>query len=233
MTQQHKGFVIAIDGPVASGKGTIAPMLARKLSGFYLDTGIFFRCLALYCLEHSIDLGDKNAVINAISDIHITYFGDRVLLNKKDVTTVIRTDEVSVGSSKVALIDEVQDAMVENQRQIVYEHIKMGEIVIVEGRNIGTALLPDADIKIFLTASLATRAQRRLNQLKANGPIHMALADVSNDILERDRRDINRKKYPLVQNPQNFGYFVLDNSEMSEEKTLKVLLQELKSRGLY
>ncbi len=230
---ERKGFIIAIDGPMASGKGTLAPLLAEKLGGFYIDTGVFFRCLALYCLEHGINVEDKNAVITALPKISIHFLGEkRVLLNKDDVSDKIRTVEVSAASSKIATINEVQYEMISIYRSVSNERLARGAIIVIEGRNTATAIFPSADVKLYLTARLSVRAERRLQQWLAMGMTNISLAEVAEEIKQRDSRDEERKIYPLPVNPERQGYIMIDNSDYSKEKTVKVILDEIRKRGL-
>lgn len=227
------GFVIAIDGPAASGKGTISPLLAKKLHGHYIDTGIFFRCIALYCLQKNIDISDAWKVSSILSQIHIGFSeSQRVTLNGKDVTTDIRSVQVSAGSSKVAVIDEVLHKMVLFFQEMCSNYLKNGKTVVIEGRNMGSAVVPDANIKIFLTADLLTRAKRRMKQWQAKGIRNISLEKIIQDTQERDKRDSERETFPLVKNPKEMGYFILDNSKLSEEETMEKIIAEIKRRKL-
>ncbi len=165
--------------------------------------------------------------------IKIVLLGKRVLLNKEDVSKVIRTTEVSNGSSQVAVFDDVQVEMVRRQRLIAKEKVNQGSIVLIEGRNAGTAIFPDAAMKIYLTADLSVRAQRRLDQWKEKGITNISLADIANDIKKRDERDMKRPKFPLVANPKQYRYFILDDSKLSEGQTVKLAMKELQKRRLY
>lgn len=228
----QNGFIIAIDGPVASGKGTIAPLLAHKLEGFYLDTGVFYRCLAFYCLSNGISLGDTTTVIDSLKNIQISFDDGIVSLNGRDVTSVIRTVEVSSGSSKVAALDKVQEEIVKRLHDVAQEKADQGLVVVVEGRNAATAIVPNAAFKLYLTASLEVRAKRRMEQWVAKGIAVVTLEQVKEDITIRDQRDMNRATFPLISEPEKFGYTVLDNSTLSQEETLDAIIAELKKRNL-
>lgn len=227
-----KGFVIAIDGPVAAGKGTIAPHLAKKLKGFYLYTGAMYRCVALYCIENNINVLDKAMVLKALSKIDIELVDQDVFLNGHDVTKRIVEEDVAKGSSKVAVIQKVREEMVRRQQEIARKAIKTGKIVIAEGRDTATRVFPDAAFKVFLTARETVRAQRRLDQILAQGKT-ASFEEVLAEVKKRDERDSGRKIDPLVSDPTLFGYFVLDNSEMSEEETVNRIIVELRRRNLY
>jgi CMP/dCMP kinase len=226
-----KGFVIAIDGPVAAGKGTLAPILAKRLHGFHIDTGVFYRCLALYCLEKNIPF-EHEAIKAILPKVDIQLSNHGVLLNGVAVGSKIRSVEVSNGSSKVAQYDEVLEEMIQRQKRVAEGVINEGMIVIAEGRNTGTAVFPTAALKIFLTASLSARAQRRLAQWQAKGITNIRLEEVIKDLEERDTRDMSRKKFPLITNPAEHGYLIVDNSHMTEEETIDIILQEAKRRNL-
>lgn len=222
-----KGFAIAIDGPVAAGKGTIAPRLAEKLNGFYLYTGAMYRCLALAGLKNGISLEDEDSLVSLLPKINIEFRLDKVFLNGVDVTDEIKDPKVANGSSRVAIIPKVREHMVKKQQEIALKAIEEGKIVVAEGRDTATRIMPNAKLKVFLTANPNIRAQRRLNQLKEQGQ-DASLDKILSEIKERDIRDLERKVDPLVSNPSNFGYFVLDNSNLSEEETLMKIIEKLK-----
>ncbi len=223
-----KGFAIAIDGPVAAGKGTIAPLLAKRLNGFYLYTGAMYRCLALLAIEKGVDLTDEDSLVSLLSDVRIEFENDRIILNGKDVTNRIKDEDVASASSKVAVISKIRKHVVSLQQQIAEKAIANGKIVVAEGRDTGTKVMPSAKLKIFLTATPEVRAKRRLEQLKVRGedlPFEKVLSEVQN----RDERDKEREMDPLVSNPKEYGYFVLDNSNLSKEETLDIIEEKVKS----
>lgn len=219
-----KGISIAIDGPVAAGKGTIAPILAQKLNGIYLDTGSMYRCVTLYCLENNVDLDNPEQVKTALQKIDIDITRDKVLLNGKDVTNDIRTKDIDSGVPKVAGIAKVREDLILQQKKIAEKHLSEGYAFVAEGRDIATKVIPNADLKIFLTANVKVRAQRRLKQ-KEDRSEKQNFEKVLEDVIERDEQDIEVNK-TLVKNPQEFGYIVLDNSDMSEEDTINFILQK-------
>lgn len=188
-------FAIAIDGPAGAGKSTIAKLLAKRLNIIYVDTGAMYRAVALYCIENAFDYNKKENVERALEniDIKIVYQDDnqRILLNNRDVTDLIRTGEVSKGSSAVATIYAVRIKMVELQRNIAKENS-----VVMDGRDIGTYVLPDANLKIFLTASVEERARRRYNELMEKG-IECNLEQIKKEIEQRDKNDSSREFAPL------------------------------------
>lgn len=221
-----KGFVIAIDGPVAAGKGTISPLLAKNLNGFYLYTGAMYRCLALLCIKRGIDTKDENAVVNILPEFRINVSDNKVFLNGEDVTQRIKEEDVAMASSKVAVIKKVREEMVSIQREIANKLIDEGKIVIAEGRDTATRVFPNAKLKIFLTATPEVRAKRRRLQIEERGE-KVEFENVLKDVKLRDEHDSDREIDPLVKTPQAFGYFVLNDSEMSEEETIKTIIKEV------
>ncbi|MCL6096255.1 MAG: (d)CMP kinase [Patescibacteria group bacterium] len=220
-----KGLSIAIDGPVAAGKGTIAPVLAQKLNGIYLDTGAMYRCVALYCLENNIDLDNLEQVEMALQKIDIDITRDKVFLNAKDVTNDIRAKEVDLGVPKAAGIAKVREALILQQKKIAEKALSEGYTFVAEGRDIATKVIPNADLKIFLTANVRVRAQRRLKQKEGRSE-KQNFEKVLEGVIERDEQDIEVNK-TLVKNPGEFGYIILDNSNMSEEETVNFILQKI------
>lgn len=227
----HKGFSIAIDGPVASGKGTVASALASTLGGFFINTGGMYRCVALLCIKNNFDLKNEEDVIKVLPQINVEFKEKQVYLNGVDVTERLTEADVASGSSIVAVYEKVRQDLVSKQPKIAKDLISQGKIVIAEGRDIGTRVLSDADIKIFLTASAEVRAKRSLNRDRNRGIIK-SFDDVLKEIKIRDERDTNRKVDPLSSNPASLGYFVLDNSGQTEEETINTILLNLRKRGL-
>ncbi len=186
---------IAIDGPAGSGKSTVAKRLAKGLSFIYVDTGALYRAMALYCLENDIDTKDKAKVSEAVNDMDIALKYERgtqiVLLNGRDVSGLIRTEEVSKNTSVISAYPKVREKLLGIQQDIAKKND-----VIMDGRDIGTNVLPGAELKIFLTASVKVRAKRRYDELKERGE-DADLYDIEKDIKERDERDTNRDIAPL------------------------------------
>jgi len=226
-----KGFIIAIDGPLASGKGTIAKKLAKELKGVDLYTGAMYRSLALFCINSGINLNDTAQVIKQLDNITVAYEKDQVLLNGSDVTIGIQESAIAEGASVVGVIPEVRKELVRRQQKIGNDERLRGKIVIVEGRDIGTVVFPNAALKIYLTASETVRAQRRFAQHKNNGDTR-SFEEMFADVRIRDKRDSQRSVDPLASDPKKYGYFVLDNSELNENETIDAIIAELNRRKL-
>ncbi len=225
-----KGFVIAIDGPSASGKGTLASKLAQKINGFYLYTGAMYRCIALLCLERGLDLKDKNQIALVLKDLEIELEDGKVLLKGRDVTERIKEPDVASGASEVGIYPKIREAAVLKQQAIASDKVNKGEIVVSEGRDTGTVVFPNAPIKFYLTAKPEVRARRRMEQY-GNLSEDDLIRELEN-LKTRDKRDIEREASPLPDEPEQLGYFILDNSDLSEEETLEKVIAELLKRGL-
>jgi cytidylate kinase len=189
------GISIAIDGPAGSGKSTIAKILAKKLDFFYLDSGAFYRAVTYYILKNKIDLSDKEnlkKVLNSL-EFDIKLEGDlfRIFINGEDVTENIRSRDVTRKVSEVAAIPEVRERL-----NKVFRGIAKDYNIVMEGRDIGTVVLPEADFKFFLTASAEERARRRLKELEEKGEKH-DFNEILEDIKKRDKLDSEREIAPL------------------------------------
>jgi cytidylate kinase len=192
---KYKRMIIAIDGPSGSGKSTLGRLLARALELLYIDTGSMYRAVALAVINANMDPSDKEAVTALANEIEIDLEGDpdslKVLLNGRDVTDKIRTESVTDMSSIVSTIPGVRRAMVKRQRA-------MGQRgAVLNGRDIGTVVFPDADFKFFLTANPNERAERRYKEDQSTSSSSATLADTLADMIERDRRDSTRADSPL------------------------------------
>lgn len=203
---------IAIDGPAGAGKSTIAKKLAADLGYVYVDTGAMYRSMAYYFLTNHIDAGDEKAVEAACPDVNVTiqYVNgeQQVLLNGENVNSVIREEEVGNMASTISVYPVVRTKLVELQRQLAAK-----ENVIMDGRDIGTVVLPDANVKIYLTASSKVRAQRRFDELTAKG-ISCDMNEIEKDIIDRDYRDMHRETSPLKQAEDAI---LLDSSDLDIE----------------
>ena len=210
-----KIFSIAIDGPAGAGKSTVAKALARELGAMYLDTGAMYRAFGLAILRMGIDTHDRPAVVSHIGDVEVSVaFTDgqqRLLLGDEDVTDAIRQPEVAAAASDVSTAPEVRRHMVALQQKIA-----RGHSVIMDGRDIGTDVLPDATLKIYLTASAEQRARRRTQELKLKG-LPADYYQVLQDIQARDYQDTHRAASPLRVAE---GAVVVDTSDMTLEEAV-------------
>lgn len=190
-----KNFSIAIDGPAGAGKSTIAKQLAKRLGCIYIDTGAMYRAVGLYCVEQHIDYNEESKVKAIIASLKITIDSKDhmqvIYLNGVDISKEIRTNEVAAAASKVATYKDVREALVWQQRQMQSE-----KSVVMDGRDIGTVVMPDATLKIFLTASVEERAKRRFDEYVNKG-IEISLEELTREIIDRDYQDSNRKISPL------------------------------------
>ena len=188
---------IAIDGPAGAGKSTIAKIVSARLGYIYVDTGAMFRAVAYNCTQNGIDALDTERISSLASsaDISIRYVGDvqRVFLNDADVTDHLRDEAVGNMASVVAQLPVVRSVLLDLQRKLAHEND-----VVMDGRDIGTCVLPDAELKVYLTASSAVRAKRRYDELVAKGE-NPDITVIEKDIIERDERDMNREIAPLKQ----------------------------------
>lgn len=225
-----RGEIIAIDGPVASGKGTIAPLLAETLRAFYLPTGAMYRCVVLFCQRLNI-LSDPNKIIKVLPRIGITITDTDIFLNGENVTEAIKQNSISKQTSLVAGISEVRKYLIGIMRKLAEEYREKGITVVAEGRDIGTVVFPDAELKIYLTASPAVRARRRLEQLQKQGDTSAEYTKVFAETVARDTYDQQESK-ALVTDPEKAGYIVLDSSDLTEEETLMRLERIVKQKGI-
>jgi cytidylate kinase len=213
-----KRITIAIDGPAGAGKSTLARRIADKLGYVYVDSGAMYRAVALWALRANVALSDMHRLEQLASAAHIEFApgGGTVLLNEEDVTSAIRTPEVSQAASEVSLVPAVRRALVRKQREI-------GEKVsiVMEGRDIGTVVFPDATVKIFLDAIPEERATRRANEIALPAEI------VERQIRERDQRDRGRAESPLVQAPDAV---YVDSTGLGIEEVEAAVLKIIRDR---
>ena len=191
------GFNIAIDGPAGAGKSTIAKLAAKELGFIYIDTGAMYRTIALYLIREHVDCEDEQALSDALRsiEVEISYTDgvQQLILNGENVTDLIRTEEVSQMASVSSAKPQVRQKLLQLQRTAAEKYD-----VIMDGRDIGTVILPDAQLKIYLTASIEERARRRYMEMQEKG-IECDLREIEADIAERDERDMNREVSPLKQ----------------------------------
>lgn len=214
---------IAIDGPSASGKSTIAKRLAKELGYIHIDTGAMYRCVAYLAITTGIDLSDERSLGEMAEKMDIRLSSDgSVFLNKKDVTEAIRQEEISVGASKVSVYANVRKAMVRRQQ-------KMAETkgFIVDGRDIGTVVLPDAEVKIFQTASVSSRALRRFKENQNKG-LASDFELLKSEIEQRDYQDTHRKESPLKKAEDAIE---IDTSEMTVEQVVSKIISLIAERS--
>lgn len=211
-----KKLTIAIDGPSAAGKSTISKLLAKKLNYIYIDTGAMYRCVAYHCVLSNIDLNDEVAIENSLKDINIRLDSDnRVYLNNIDVSNDIRKDEISLGASCVSKFSAVREALVSQQREMA----KSGG-VILDGRDIGTVVLPDASLKVYQIASVETRAKRRYLENKERG-LDVDYDKIVREIEQRDYQDMNREVSPLKKADDAIE---IDTSNMNIEEVVNEIM---------
>ena len=220
-------FNIAIDGPAGAGKSTIAKTVAARLGFIYVDTGAMYRAMALYFLRKGIKKEDEAAIEEACEEIEISIrYEDgvqQVLLNGENVSGLIRTEEVGNMASASSVYGAVRRKLLELQRELART-----SNVIMDGRDIGTCVLPEAQTKIYLTASSHVRAVRRYKELAEKGQM-CNLEEIEQDIIERDYRDMHRDIAPLKQAEDAV---LIDSSEMTIEQVIGAIIEAAKKRGL-
>ena len=218
-------YNIAIDGPAGAGKSTIARRVAKELSFIYVDTGAMYRSMALYLLRKEVNRDDTEQIGNICQDAEISIEyqnGEQiVLLNGENVNSYLRTEEVGNMASVSSAVPRVREKLLSLQRKLAKDMS-----VVMDGRDIGTTILPDADVKIYLTASSLTRARRRYLELQEKGTV-CNLDDIQKDIEERDQRDMNREISPLRQAKDAV---LVDSSDLTIQQVVDRILQIFRSK---
>jgi 3-phosphoshikimate 1-carboxyvinyltransferase/cytidylate kinase len=209
--------VIAIDGPSASGKGTVAQRVAEKLGFHYLDSGALYRLVALAALRSGVDLADEETLSNIANRLDVVFEGAEIRFQNEDVTNAIRAEACSNAASKIAAYPGVRTALLGRQREF-----RQVPGLVADGRDMGSVVFPGAILKIFLTASAETRAQRRYKQLMEKG-IDANIATLLQDIRERDARDSNRTVAPLQQGANTH---LLDTTSLNITEAVDSVLKQ-------
>ncbi|HEY0668482.1 MAG TPA: (d)CMP kinase [Sphingobacteriaceae bacterium] len=215
-------IVVAIDGYSSCGKSTLAKALAKKLHFVYIDSGAMYRAVTLYFIRNSIDINNIEEIEKALADIHLNFhsrdYQTHITLNNEEVSEEIRQMPVSEKVSSVSAIKAVRREMVKQQQRM-----GRSKNIIMDGRDIGTTVFPDASVKFFMTADPAIRAERRYKELVANGE-NVSMEDVFENLAHRDYQDTTRKESPLIRAQDAI---ILDNTEMSEEEQLGFALEQV------
>jgi cytidylate kinase len=214
--------VIAIDGPSASGKGTVAARVAERLGFHYLDSGALYRLVTLAALRSAVDLEDEAALARVTAAMDIEFSGDRVFLGGEDVTQALRTEEVSAATSRVAARPPVRAALLDRQRRF-----RRPSGLVADGRDMGSVVFPDAPLKVFLTASVEVRATRRHKQLMEKG-MYAKMGDVVEELTRRDERDTSRPVAPLKHYPDAL---FLDTTGLSADEAVEAVLDAWREKA--
>jgi cytidylate kinase len=219
-----KNLIIAIDGPAGSGKSTSAKLIAQKLGYLYIDTGAMYRAVTFLAIKKK--LNSDTEIVRLAESIDITlsfengYTG--VFVDNTDITDDIRTHEVNTKVSNISKIEGVRKALVDKQRK----YASQGTGIVMEGRDIGTVVFPDADVKIFLTASLSQRVDRRVREYESKG-ISIAVENVKENLIQRDRIDSTREVSPLMKAPDAVE---IDTSSVTIEQQVELILDEVRKK---
>ena len=229
MAKTAKSPVITLDGPGGSGKGTIAQKVAQKLGWHLLDSGALYRLVALAANNHGVALDNEESVRILAENMDVQFLVDnpeepiRIILEGENVTDDIRTEEAGRGASKVAVLPGVRQGLLQRQHDF-----REAPGLVADGRDMGTGVFPDAELKIYLTASVEERAERRLKQLQQKG-MSANLADLQDSIQARDEQDMNRSVAPLV--PADDA-IVIDSTSMSIDEVFTELMAHAEQKGL-
>ena len=215
---------IAIDGPAGAGKSSIAKALSKRLGYIYIDTGAMYRAVALFFVENNVSDGTDSRIESLLEKLEISIKyedgAQKVILNGEDVTDKLRLEEIGKLASKFSAIGSVKEKLVVLQRNLAQK-----ENVVMDGRDIGTVVLPNADLKIYLSASSKVRAKRRYLELLEKGQTDLDINDIEDEIIKRDEADMNREISPLKQ--ADDAYY-LDSSDMTLEEVVSKILSMVK-----
>ncbi|MFW6271123.1 MAG: (d)CMP kinase [Bacillota bacterium] len=220
--------VIAIDGPAGAGKSTVARILADKLNYKYLDTGAMYRAVTYQTLKKKIKINNKSEIIRIARELDFKFLSPdhngitRILVHNKDITDKIRKPKINKYVSHIAKIKEVREALVEKQRKIARQNN-----IILDGRDIGTRVIPEAEYKFYITASLKERAKRRFQELNKNNKI--SLKKVENDLKNRDKIDKNREHSPLTRAEDAI---LIDTTNLSIEEVVNKIINIINSKDM-
>ncbi|MHB9012713.1 MAG: (d)CMP kinase [Ignavibacteriaceae bacterium] len=218
-----KSFIIAIDGPASSGKSTSAMLVAQKLGYLYIDTGAMYRAITLLAIENKVlNNSDEVIALANASKIDLVYTAGttKVFLNERDVTEDIRSKEVNKFVSPISKISEVREALVKKQRILAQNNSG----IVMEGRDIGSVVFPDADVKIFLTASIEQRTVRRVKEYDSKG-IKVSIEEIKSNLESRDKIDSSRENSPLIKAPDAFE---VDTSKVTIEQQVEIILEKVR-----
>lgn len=214
-------FIIAIDGPAGSGKTTTAKIAAERLKVVYLDTGAMYRAVALYVLSKFGDTQDEELIKSVLSEIHIDFRNDeaerKILLNGVDVSDKIRNEKISSMASKISALKSVRDFLLAEQRNVAKDRS-----IVAEGRDIGTVVFPNAQLKFFMECTVEERARRRMLEYRSKG-IEISEEEIKQQIMERDERDRNRAHAPLRMAE---NAILIDTTNLSKEDQIQLVVQK-------
>ncbi len=219
---KEKIISIAIDGPASAGKSTVAKEIAKRLSINYIDTGAMYRALTLKVLNENIDIEKPENLKDLLNRTEISFIEGKIILDGKDVSDLIRDNNISNKVSDIAKLKEVRQYMLLSQRRLAKE-----KSVVMDGRDIGSKVLPEANYKFFITASIDTRAERRYKELLSKGDKSISLEQIKAEIEKRDFIDTSREHSPLVESHDSIR---IDTSNLSIEESINKVLKEIRER---